>query len=131
MEEVFYFNGKANSGIDESKVQRIGMVIGLQPEMKEAYVLLHKNIWPEVQSKITEGNIRNYAIYLHELDCKFYLFSYFEYVGNNFPADMELIDNDPATIAWMKFTDTGCQLPISTRSEGEWWAAMEQVFYSK
>ena len=131
MEEVFYFDGKINARVDESKVQRVGMVIGLRPEMKDSYTLLHKYTWPEVLAKIEEGNIRNYAIYLHELDGKYYLFSYFEYVGDDFDADMAMIDSDPASIAWMKFTDAGCQLPIPTRSEGEWWARMDQVFYNK
>jgi len=131
MEEVFYFDGKIDAVVDESKVQRIGMVIGLRPEMKESYTLLHKYTWPEVLAKIEEGNIRNYSIFLYELDGKYYLFSYFEYVGDDFDADMAIIDSDPASIAWMKFTDAGCQLPIPTRAEGEWWAAMDQVFYNK
>jgi len=131
MEQVFYFDGMIASDVNESKVQRLASVIGLRPEMKDSYVLLHKYTWPEILTKIKEGNIRHYSIYLHELDSKLYLFGYFEYVGNNFNADMAHIDGDPATIAWMKFTDTGCQLPIPTRAEGEWWANMDQVFYFK
>ena len=128
MEEVFYFEGKGDAGVDESKVQSHGTVIGIRPEMIDPYKLLHKYTWPEVLNKIREGNLRNYSIYLHELDGKYYLFTYFEYVGDNFDSDMAMIGNDSATIAWMKFTDKGCQLPISTRAEGEWWAAMDQVF---
>ena len=129
MEEVFYFAGKTDEWVDKSKVQRYGMVIGLRPEMVEPYKLLHKYSWPEVLDAIEKGNIRNYSIYLHKLDDKFYLFSYFEYVGSNFEADMAAIDNAPATIAWIKFTDAGCQLPIPTRAEGEWWANMEEIFH--
>jgi len=84
-----------------------------------------------VLAKITEGNIRNYAIYLTELGGRHYLFSYFEYVGDDFVADMVIVDNDPATIAWMKFTDEACQLPLSTRSDGEWWAVMENIFFHR
>ena len=131
MEEVFYFEGKINTRLDESKVQRWGMVIGLREEMIDSYRLLHKYTWPEILNKITEGNIRNYSIYLQELDGKHYLFSYFEYIGDKFEADMALIDNDPASIAWMKFTDEVCQIPIPTRTEGEWWAVMEKIFYLK
>ncbi len=131
MEEVFYCEGKTNVRVDESKVQRVSMVIGLRHEMKDSYILLHKYIWPEVLAKIEEGNIRNYAIYLNELDGKYYLFGYFEYIGDDFDADMAMIDSDPVSIAWMKFTDAACQLPIPTRAEGEWWAGMEQVFYNK
>lgn len=129
MEEVFYFAGKTDVRVDGSKVQRYGMVIGLRPRMVESYTLLHKYTWPEVLQKIYEGNIRNYSIYLHKLEDKYYLFSYFEYVGDNFEADMAMIDGDPATIAWMKFTDEGCQLPMPTRAEGEWWANMEEIFH--
>ena len=131
MEEVFYYEGMTGQTVDESKVQRYGMVIGIRPEMIESYKLLHKYTWPEVLDKIAEGNIRNYSIYLHELDGRHYLFSYFEYAGEDFEADMALVDNDPATIAWMKFTDEVCQIPLTTRTEGEWWAVMDQVFYKK
>lgn len=40
-EEVFYFGGKTDTGVNESKVQRYDMVIGLRPEMVESYKLLH------------------------------------------------------------------------------------------
>ncbi len=131
MEEVFNHAGQTEKKVDESKVQRYGMVIGLRPEMVDSYKLLHKYTWPEILNKLTEGNIRNYVICLLETQGRFYLFSYFEYVGDDFDKDMAMIDSDPATIAWMKFTDKGCQLPIPTRAEGEWWAMMEEVFHLK
>lgn len=127
MEEVFYFDGASDASVVESQIERYGMVIGLRPEMVESYKLLHKHAWPEVLAKITEGNIRNYSIFLHELNGNFYLFSYFEYIGVDFDADMIMIDSDPATIAWMKYTDSVSQIPLPTRSEGEWWAVMEQI----
>jgi len=40
-EEVFYFGGKTDTGVNESKAQCYGMVIGLRPEMVETYKLLH------------------------------------------------------------------------------------------
>jgi len=129
MEEVFYFDGKTDAKIDETKVQRYGMVIGLRPEMVPSYKLLHKYAWPEVLDAIEKGNIRNYSIYLLKLKGEYYLFSYFEYIGDNFNTDMSMVDNDPATIAWIKFTDIACQIPIPTRAEGEWWAVMEEVYH--
>lgn len=130
MEEVFYFAGRTDVAVPKSKVQRVGMVIGVKPRMVESYVLIHKYTWPEVLQKICDGNIREYSIYLHKLRDKYYIFSYFEYVGDDFAADMAMIDSGPATIAWMKFTDEGCQLPIPTRAKGEWWAVMEEIFHS-
>jgi len=131
MEELFYHAGQNGINVNESKVQRHGMVIRLRSEMVESYRLLHKYTWSEILNKITECNIRNYSIYLYKLDEKFYLFSYWEYIGNDFEADMALMDNDPATVAWMKFTDEVCQMPIPTRDDDEWWAVMEEIFFHR
>jgi L-rhamnose mutarotase len=131
MEEVFYFDGQTEREVDNEKVQRFGSVIGVHERVLDSYKLIHKHAWPEVLGAIKKGNIRNYPIYLHKIEGKYYLFGYFEYVGDNFDADMASIDNEPATKAWIKFTDEVCQIPIPTRAEGEWWANMEQVFYQE
>ena len=131
MEEVFYFEGRQDVAGGKQGIERYGMVIGIRPDYIESYKLLHKHTWPEILYKLYEGNIRNYAIYLHELNGKHHLFSYFEYVGENFETDMAKVDNDPATIAWIKFTDEVCQLPLLTRKEGEWWAVMEEIVFHK
>jgi len=113
------------------RVQRYGSVIGIKPEMIEKYKRLHAKPWPGVVNKIQECNIRNYSIYLKELEPgKYYLFSYFEYIGNDFEADMAKMVIDPETQEWWKQTDP-CQIPIPTRNEGEFWANMEEVFHSR
>ncbi len=104
--------------------QRYGMVIKVKPEKLEEYKRLHAEPWPEVLAAITACNIRNYSIYLKDG----YLFSYFEYWGNDFAADMAKMAADPTTQAWWKLTDP-CQEPLETRAEGEWWARMEEVFH--
>ena len=126
MDEVFNFKGSPYNPDDADK-QPYGMVIGLRPEFIDSYTLLHKHAWPEVLEAIDKGNIRNYSIYLQEIRDGYYLFSYFEYIGTNFDADMAMVDSDPATIAWMKFTDKACQLPLTTRADGEWWARMRAI----
>lgn len=130
VEQVFYQAGRTDMAVPKSKVKRVGMVIGVRPRMVDSYVLIHKYTWPEVLQKIYEGNIREFSIYLYKLADKYYIFGYYEYVGDDFKADMATVDNDPATLAWIKFTDEGCQLPIPTRAEGEWWATMEEIFHS-
>ena len=112
-------------------VQRYGMVIGIKPEMIEEYKRLHAKPWPGVVNMIRECNIRNYSIYLKEIEHgKYYLFSYFEYVGNDFEKDMAKMAADPTTQEWWKHTDP-CQLPIPLRGEKEFWASMEEVFHSE
>ena len=83
-------------------VQRYGSVIGVKEETLEKYKEMHANPWPEINAKIREANIRNYSIYLTQFpDGKYYLFSFFEYVGDDFDADMKKIGDDPKTKEWV------------------------------
>lgn len=103
---------------------RYGSVIGVQPDKLAEYKKLHKAAWPDVLKMITECNIRNYSIYYHDG----YLFSYFEYIGTDYVADMEKMAADPTTQKWWAVCKP-CQKPLDSRSDGEWWAAMEEVFH--
>ena len=106
-------------------MQRYGSVIKLRPEKEAEYKELHANAWPDVLEMIRACNIRNYSIYLKDG----YLFSYFEYHGDDFAADMQKMADDPTTQEWWKLTDP-CQEPLETRQPGEWWASMEEVFHT-
>ena len=106
-------------------MQRYGSVIRLKPEKLEEYKALHANPWPEVLQMIHACNIRNYTIY-HKDGL---LFSHFEYIGEDFEADMKLMAADPKTKEWWKLTDP-CQEPLETRKPGEWWASMEEFFHA-
>ena len=110
-------------------MKRYGMVIGLNEEKMEEYKKLHAAVWPDVLSMIEDCNIRNYSIYLHKIDDAGYcLFSYFEYVGDDFDADMAKMAADPTTQKWLDVCKP-CQKPLEEKAEGEWWAAMEEVFH--
>ena len=79
---------------------------------------------------IKECHIQNYSIYLKEVEPgKFFLFSYFEYTGDDFEADMAKMAADPTTQKWWKETDP-CQLPIPTHGPKEFWSRMEEVFHT-
>ena len=105
-------------------MQRYGSVIKLKPEKLAEYKQLHANVWPEVLKMIRQCNICNYSIYFKDG----YLFSYFEYEGDDLNADMKKMAADPNTQAWWKLTDP-CQEPLEARKEGEWWASMEEFFH--
>jgi L-rhamnose mutarotase len=106
-------------------MQRYGSVIKLKPEKLAEYKELHANVWPEILKMIGECNIRNYSIYYKDG----FLFSYFEYHGEDFTADMHKMAADPTTQAWWKLTDP-CQEPLEMRQPGEWWASMEEFFHT-
>jgi L-rhamnose mutarotase len=105
-------------------MKRYGMVIRVYPDKIEEYKKLHASVWPDILMKITQCNIRNYSIYLKDNQ----LFSYFEYIGDDFKADMDKMAADPVTQRWWDVCKP-CQEPLETRSEGEWWADMEEVFH--
>jgi L-rhamnose mutarotase len=112
------------------KVQRYGMVIGVKPEKIEYYRKLHAAAWPGILAKIRECHIRNYSIYLREVEKgQYLLFSYFEYAGDDFAADMARMAADPETQRWWKETDP-CQTPIPTRLDQEFWSRMDEVFHT-
>jgi L-rhamnose mutarotase len=110
-------------------MKRYGMIIGLRPEKLEEYKTLHAAVWPDVLAMIRRCHIRNYSIYLRQLDDgRHYLFSYFEYTGADFAADMAAMAADPTTQKWWAVC-MPCQQPLDSRSPGEWWAGMEEVFH--
>ena len=125
---VFFTLGRLFSQ-PKAQVHRFGMVIGIKPATIEYYKKLHAAVWPGVLKKIKECNIRNYSIYLKEVEKgKFCLFSYFEYTGHDYQADMAKMAADPTTQKWWKETDP-CQIPIPTRGPREFWSTMEEVFH--
>jgi L-rhamnose mutarotase len=110
-------------------MKRYGMVIGLNADKIDEYKKLHAAVWPGVLNMIQQCNIRNYSIFLRQLDDgRHYLFSYFEYAGQDFAADMAQMAADPTTQKWWSFCDP-CQRPLADCAPGEWWAAMEEVFH--
>jgi len=104
---------------------RHGSVIRVRPEKLEEYRRLHAAVWPGVLQMIRACNIRNYTIYYHDG----LLFSTFEYVGDDYEADMAKMAADPETRRWWAVCRP-CQEPLPTRAEGEWWAEMEEVFHT-
>lgn len=105
-------------------MQRYASVIGMKPEHRAEYERLHAGVWPEVLKRIYDSNLRNYSIYRYgEL-----LFSYYEYVGNDFAGDMANMTNDPTTQRWWDLCKP-LQTPVPDRAQGEWWADIQEIFH--
>jgi L-rhamnose mutarotase len=105
-------------------MKRYGSVIKVVPEKLDEYKRLHAAVWPGVLDMILKCNIRNYSIYYKDG----YLFSYYEYIGDDHAADMAQMAADPETQRWWSVCEP-CQQPLETRAPGEWWAVMEEVFH--
>ena len=108
-------------------MQRMGQVIGLNAEKIAEYKRLHAAVWPDVLKMITACNIRNYSIFLKQPENL--LFSYFEYVGTDYAADMAAMAADPVTQEWWSVC-MPMQSPLETRKDGEWWASIDEVFHT-
>ena len=105
-------------------MKRYGMVIGIDVEQLDEYKRYHAAVWPEVAQMIRQSHIKNYSIYYKDDQ----LFSYFEYHGDDFEADMARMAADPMTQKWWDIMKP-IQRPLDTRKPGEWWADMEEVFH--
>lgn len=112
------------------KPLRYGMVTGIKPDKIAYYKELHANTWEGVLKRIKESNIENYSIYLKKLEDKYYLFSYYEYVGDNYQEDMNKIAADTITQRWWRETDP-CQIPLpEAAANNQIWTPMEEVFHT-
>lgn len=105
-------------------MKRYGSVIKVKSDKLDEYKKLHADVWPDVLKMIKECNIVNYSIYYKDG----YLFSYYEYSGNDYEEDMAKMAADPITQKWWEICKP-CQEPLTTREKGEWWADMEEVFH--
>jgi len=114
--------------------KRVAGAIRLKAKMFDRYTQLHDHTWDEVMQKMYEKNMRNFSVYLLEEES--IMFSYFEYVGNDFEKDMKEIGEDPVVIRWWSFCEP-CQDPFhwsgkppSKGGKGEqpgdsWWAPLK------
>ncbi|PAF42327.1 L-rhamnose mutarotase [Helicobacter sp. 11S03491-1] len=105
-------------------MRRYGQIIKVKPEKLQDYKKLHASPWKEVNAMIKKCHIQNYSIFYRDG----FLFGYFEYVGEDFEADMQKMAQDEMTKLWWQHTDI-CQLPIESAKKGEWWADMEEVYH--
>jgi L-rhamnose mutarotase len=120
--------GQRTAEAPARKVQRFGSMIGLRPEKKEEYLRLHANAWPEILAMLKKCHFQNYSIYLGELDSKLYLFSYFEYTGEDIAKDVAVMKADAKTRQWWTHTDP-CQIRLPDTKEGDWWKGIPEVFH--
>ena len=94
-------------------VRRFGQMIKVKPEGVEQYKAYHANPFPGVNEMIKKCHLKNYSIYQRGD----YMFSYFEYDGDDYEADMAMMAVKPL------------MEPLEDRAEGEFWSDMEEVYH--
>ena len=106
-------------------MRRFAQVIGVRPDRIEEYEVIHAAVRPDVLDLIHVHNIRNYSIFRHGAT----LFAYFEYVGDDFDADMKALSEHPVNREWWNSTEP-MQEPVPDREDGEWWKTIPEVFHT-
>lgn len=110
-------------------VRRVAQLVELKPDEQQRYREMHAEVWPEVVAALKRAHVRNYSIFLAEIDGKKCLLSYFEYTGSNFETDMATIAADPTTRdKWWPITDA-CQLRLPGTPAGQQWLPAEMVMH--
>lgn len=95
----------------------------LKPEKAAEYRSLHASVWPQVRQIIHECNLRNYSIYIMGNE----VISYFEYVGEDYVADMAKMACDAHMQEWWTHTKP-CFL---LHEEAVYYEDMEEIFYQE
>ncbi len=123
--EVFHYQGPPSN----KKPTRHASIIGIDQKDILVYTQMHACVWPGVLATIEKCNIRNYSIYLGQVEKgKYLLFSYFEYIGDNYDQDMARMANE-VTKKWWHYTDA-LQKPLPTRKPGQWWLPIDEIFHT-
>lgn len=127
VEPVYGPTNPEPAAAEPGDVTRYASIIGLKPGMEEKYRELHADVWPQVRAAIHEANIRNYSIWIAEIDGEKYLFSYFEYTGDDPKADFAKMAEDPTTREkWWPITDAA-QRRLPGTPEGQQWKRLERL----
>ena len=105
-------------------VKRFGQVIKVKAECLAEYKKWLANPMPGVNEMIKECGLKKYSIYSRGE----YLFTNYEYEGEDFDKDMEKMAADPATQKWWDVVKPLMQ-PLEDRAEGEFWSDMEEIYH--
>lgn len=112
---------------DHKDVRRVGMVIRINPERIDEYLAAHSDTNPGVRDLLTRYNMRNFSIFMTQLeDGNYYEFGYYEYWGNDFEGDMAKLSAEPRNIEWLKICDP-MQIPLKGYNS---WKNMETIFFN-
>ena len=105
-------------------MKRYGSMVEVRPEKYAEYKRLHAAAWPGVLERLKASNFSNYSIFYREG----WLFSYFEYLGDDFESDVAAMASDKTTQEWWAVC-IPCLKPLDSLPEGEVWAPMEEIFH--
>lgn len=103
-------------------MKRFIMHSELKPEKVQDYIDLHANPWEELLELIRTCNIHNYSISIMGN----HLYTYYEYTGINYEADMAIMDSSPVMQKWWTYSK-----PCFLRHDEEYYYdELKEIFYT-
>jgi L-rhamnose mutarotase len=102
------------------------MVIQLKPDCMGEYQRLHADGNPGVRDLLVKYHMRNFSIYLQQIEGKYYEFGYYEYTGKDFAGDMAKLAAEPRNIEWLEVCDP-MQIPLPG---AKGWTEMKRVYFN-
>ena len=105
-------------------MKRFCLYAQLKPEKVEEYAQLHRNAWPEIVKIIESCHLHHYSISLRGTE----VFTYYEYTGEDYEADMAKMAADPTTQKWWDIVKPLME-PLADRAEGEFWSDMGEIYH--
>lgn len=102
-----------------------GQIGKLKREKIEEYDELHANCWPNIRQLIKDCNLHNYSIFRYD-DL---VFSYFEYTGDDYDADMAKMAADEGNKEWWKHTNPCFEKYVFDGAE--FCYDMKQIFFNE
>jgi L-rhamnose mutarotase len=107
-------------------VKRVGMVNEIRPGYLDEYRRLHADGHPGVRDLLSKYHLRNFSIFLHRIDGRWFEFGYCEYDGDDYEGDMARLDAEPRNQEWLAICN-----PMQKPLPGETgWALMERVYHN-
>ncbi|MCS7304946.1 MAG: L-rhamnose mutarotase [Thermoguttaceae bacterium] len=106
--------------------QRFCELIALNPDRVEEFQKLHQKIPQGVRDAIRQKNIRNYSVFICSTKDQVYAIRYYEYVGEEYAADMAELERHPDYKTWRNAWEE-CQVTLMPLSSGNWWAPSKEI----
>jgi L-rhamnose mutarotase len=114
---------------DPSNIQllkRLGMMNEVKPESLNAYRILHAEDNQGIRDLLVKYHLRNYSMFLKQIENRWLAFAYCEYAGRDFVSDMNALNIDARYQEWQN----ACKkMHVSTDADQEW-NDMEQIFFN-
>ena len=101
----------------------MGTLTKVKPEKLNEYIKLHNEIWDEVVREAHRYGLRNFNIFHKDG----YLFSYFEYIGDDFERDMTEKNSKPVMKKWREVCN---QCFEKTEGQESYDTFLEHIFYN-